>query len=243
MEVLATLVSSKLWIQGCTKITFKGDSDWNLFYNIEGVHNKHWTLFFFNNNCHKVFLRSPHLDLKLSGLVVQKSNYVSNIYSLMVEKTDPTHPTSIWKVDHSHPDAGNHSPSVLYLSGGVTPLTRTETYFCAPAILMRDVGTKKLKPDEYQPNQFVCDNNQFIKLKTVSGYVMTCGRSPSSKKHCNHHLRAWLPWININSETFRCRFQISCSSPRRHDECLECRLSVPSTGLLSSPMTAIIINH
>ncbi|KAK3801632.1 hypothetical protein RRG08_062875 [Elysia crispata] len=131
MEILSTVLASRLWVRGTSRIKFGGRSDWTFMYCLEGTNaSPHWILFFYNNQERKIFLRSPTLDLKVSDVVVQKAKYISNVYTIMIERFDPSKPLQLWETPKSSngEDFERYlstptpyvSPSVLYLSGGLT---------------------------------------------------------------------------------------------------------------------------
>lgn len=240
-----------MWVQANCCITFKGDSDWRFYYTVEGVNNKNWILFFFNPSFRRVYLRSPYLDIKLSGVVVQKLCFFSNVYSLMVERADPLSPISVWTTDVGETKWAGHQPSaVLSLSGGggTPPPTKRETYFCSPAIKTRD-AFRKLKMDNNKKRATTTtlhycedDNSNFINKKVISGYVFRL-HTAGGKTHHRQHFRSWIPWITVDSDTFGCRFKLVCNASRPRDECLECTSLPMHRSSMSPAMSNFMMNH
>lgn len=249
MNVVVNLVTSRLWVQGTTHVTFQGRCDWTFFYNIEGVSVKQWTVLFYNNVLKRVFLRSPIIDLKIKDVVVQKCKYVSNIFTLMLENTNPSGTLRLWSTEDVSPEANGESsrqpspylvPS-LYLVGIVTP-AKEETYPCAPPILFLDtLRTDKsacvLEKTQSSPFQ-VSDWN--FTVASVAGY--TTYRT-GAKDHSAHFNKTWIPSVTVNSDTLECSFEIISNKPRGKQECLECVYGGAQSEVLNTTMSNLLVNH
>ena len=272
MEILSTVLASRLWVRGTSRIKFGGRSDWTFMYCLEGTNaSPHWILFFYNNQERKIFLRSPTLDLKVSDVVVQKAKYISNVYTIMIERFDPSKPLQLWETPKSsnREDFERYlstptpyvSPSVLYLSGGLVCPTTTERYFCTPPILFRDSRNKQhVQPSlsiyrtQHSPLDVSCGENDistFICQKNISGYTSyrLRGDSPTQTNNHKHHSnRTWISSIFVDQQTFECQFKISRGATRAPLDCLECwgvSEDSPSTAVnsLNTTMSNLMINH
>lgn len=266
--VLFNHVWSHLWTQASTSIAYKERNDWTLFYSIEGGAVKRCSLLFYNAALKRIYLRTHIVDLKLEGVVVQKQQYISNIYSLIVEHAEP--PLRFWHTDDDGPLIINDDDNNKH--GSLIQSAYDEVYPCAPSILIHD-----MRPDFNIPRIMRTPPSIPTELTTtvegpvfnVSGYLVYRKKHKGSlsqqqqhqerqlagvdrseenednderlEQHKHHFPQSWIPFITVNADTFNHTFHVSCIKPRHSNACLEC---ATKEGEVYNPMvTNLIMNH
>lgn len=240
MDVAANVVHSRAWVQGSTRISFGGRSDWIFFYSLEGVAIKSWSVLFYNDALKKIFLRTPTVDLKIKDIVVQKYKYVSNVYIIMLDSTgvSDTMSATMWSPDDGTDRTGPPT-------GIVTP-SNAETYLCAPPVLFKDGRyhsvksghTLQMERTQHSPPDL---GKQRFNVATVAGY--TTYQTQQHRTHDRHFLRTWVPRVTVDSDTMECSFVIECATGRDKRECLECTSGLRHGETVNSLLSNLLVNH
>ena len=237
MKILANIITSRLWILGSSNVVFE-DSLWEFYYCVEGVQTKTYNVLFYDPKKNRVFFKSPILDIKLKHVIIQKYSVVSNVYKLLIEMTTTEKGLVLWEADNNPRNKNNYC--------GIVSSVKRETYFCAPAIILKDTFTP-LKIRNMQHSTFICDDENFIKDKkqvnntivSMAGYIVY--RS-NSGNHDNHFNKTWVSQVTVDATTFDCSFEIIYTSKRKREECLECALK--NERVVYSPAVSnLLVNH
>lgn len=237
MDVLVVFVQTRLWTQGTTSITFGPEKDWCFYYALDGVRTKQYMLLFYNAKLRRVYFRNHLLDLKLRGVVLQKSKFVSNIYRLRLEATNKVE-AWIPSVDKSISTVSPHlSLPSFFPSGGIVKPSKEEVYFCSPPILVQDRKDRfDIVRIPQTPPCLPIGASEYS--SACGGYTVYTKQSKSHKEHAN---RTWIPSIVVNAETFVCSLAVDSSRPRHPLECLECSAEFNET--YNPVLSNLIINH
>lgn len=242
MDILANIVTSRLWVLGSTKIAF-GDALWQFYYSVEGVRTKTCHLLFFDPKGKRIYLKLPVIGLKVKNVIIQKCCFVSNVYRLLMEWTQKKGDgLTFWDCSSKKESKKAAAPKVCC---GIVSQSFKETYFCASPIMVKDTFAplKAHTPTQHFiiQHEFNGKTDKQQQTTSVAGYTVYSCTAAASSAHDSHFNKTWVPSVTVDSTTFDCSFEVVYTSRRRRGECLECALK--EHGVYSPAVSNLLVNH